>query len=116
MVSLTDQASRVAVTALMGGGSAHNAAYTVKSQDVIGDLVYWANNGDILKTFNQLAQSLTNHMRSGPQSTDHIGRVLRNELYMRVDWPWLAYPVALLVAVSTHVLSRGRDEYISAKE
>jgi hypothetical protein len=84
----------------LNGGGTDNVGFAPTAQDVISNMIYWANDGHILKTFDQIAQSLTNQMRSGPQSVNHVGQVLRNELYMRVDWPWLAYPVALLVAVS----------------
>jgi hypothetical protein len=62
-------------------------------------MIYAANDGDIPKTFDAIAESLTNQIRSGPQSMNHTGNVWRTEIYMHVDWPWLAYPVALLTAV-----------------
>jgi hypothetical protein len=84
----------------LNGGGTDSVGFAPTAQDVISNMIYWANDGHILKTFDQIAQSMTNQMRSGPQSVNHAGQVLRNELYMRVDWLWLAYPVALLVAVS----------------
>lgn len=77
-----------------------SSGHSTEPEHLIGKIVYWANKGDILKTIDQIAQSLTNQMRSGPQSLEHHGEVWRTEQYMRVDWPWLAYPVALLTAVS----------------
>jgi hypothetical protein len=70
----------------------------------IAELMYSANDGDIPKTFNNIAQSLTNQIRIGPQSLNIAGQVWRTELYMSVDWPWLAYPVALLTAVCTSLI------------
>ena len=106
IVSLTYHASRQNLFALMNGGFALNVAIANEAQNVISDTMYWAHKGDILKIFDQIAQSLTNQMRSGPQSYNRTGQVWRNELYMSVDWPWLAYPVALLIAVSTSLDSR----------
>jgi hypothetical protein len=92
--------------ALMNHGTAYNVGQSPKTKDLISNMLYWSNKGDILKTFDRIAQSFTNQMRSGPQSYNRTGQVWRNELYMNVDWPWLAYPVALLVAVSTSLDSR----------
>lgn len=62
--------------------------------------MYSANNGDNPKTLDNVAESLTNAIRSGPQTLDHYGTVFQTEVYMRVDWQWLIYPVVLLFLVS----------------
>lgn len=62
--------------------------------------MYSANGGDIPKTLDNIAYSLSNAIRSGPQTLNHNGTVFRTEVYMRVDWEWLIYPIALLSLVS----------------
>jgi hypothetical protein len=96
---------REAIAAVLQNGAV-STTYFALPPAVIASIVYSANDGDIPKTFDNIARSLTNQIRSGPQSLNIPGDVWRNELYMSVDWPWLAYPVALLVAVSTSLASR----------
>jgi hypothetical protein len=96
---------REAIDAVLQTGAV-STTYFALPPAVIASMVHSANDGDISKTFDNIAQSLTNHIRAGPQSTNRTGQVWRNELYMSVDWPWLAYPVALLAAVSTSLASR----------
>lgn len=69
-------------------------------QNIMPILIYAANGGDIPKTFDNIAESPTNAIRSGPKAMSHNGTVYRTEFYMRVDWHWLTYPVALLSLVS----------------
>jgi hypothetical protein len=97
--------SRGAIAAMLDGGAISALASGLGST-LIASQIYSANDGDIPKTFDRIAESLTNQVRSGPQSIKHVGKVWRNEQYMRVDWPWLAYPVALLIAVRTNVSYR----------
>lgn len=80
---------------------ASNGSYG--SAEVMPALMYAANNGGIPKTLDTLTDSLTNAIGSGPQKLDHHGTVYRTEVYMRVDWHWLAYPVAFLFLVSIQV-------------
>jgi hypothetical protein len=92
--------SREAIEAVLQTGAVSTSYFNLPPA-AIADVIYSANDGDIPKTFDNIAQSLTNQIRSGPQSLNITGEVWRNELYMSVDWPWLAYPVALLTAVRT---------------
>jgi hypothetical protein len=66
---------------------------------LMATMVSSANGGDFIKTLDQIAQSLTYQLRMGAKSAQQTGSVVQTELFMRVDWPWLAYPVALLTAV-----------------
>jgi hypothetical protein len=95
--------SRQAINAILQNGAVSTTFFGLPPA-AIADVVYSANDGDIAKTFDNIAQSLTNQIRSGPQSLKINGQVLRTELYMSVDWPWLAYPVALLTAVRTSLI------------
>lgn len=70
------------------------------NENILAVLMYSANDGDIPKTFDKIAQSLTNTIRSGPQKLEHQGTVFRTEVYMRVDWQWVIYPISLLFLVS----------------
>lgn len=67
---------------------------------MLAALISPANDGDVLKTFDKIAESLTNAVRSGPQMLEHQGTVFRTEVYMRVDWQWVIYPISLLFLVS----------------
>jgi hypothetical protein len=87
-----------AIATILEGGVISNADMNSRS-GVIASMIYAANDGDIPKTFNAIAESLTNQIRSGPQTINHTGYVWRTEIYMRVDRSWLAYPVALLTVV-----------------
>lgn len=73
---------------------------TFVSSNVLPRLMHCAHNENITLTIENIATSITNYIRSGPQSVDHYGTVYRTEVYMRVQWAWLAYPVALLSLVS----------------
>lgn len=82
---------------------AQGGSYSVASVpevDILAALMYSANKGDIPKTFDKIAESLTNAIGSGPQTLEHRGTVYRTEVYMRVDWQWLIYPISLLLLVS----------------
>lgn len=68
---------------------------------VTSELVFSANGQNITLTMENIARSLTNQIRSGPRSRNLTGKVLRTEVYMKVQWQWLAYPAALLLLVCT---------------
>jgi hypothetical protein len=95
--------SRDGIDALLQNGAV-SAYYFGLPPATIAELMYSANDGDIPKTFDNIARSLTGQIRSGPQSLKITGQVLRTQLCMSVDWPWLAYPVALLTAVRTSLI------------
>jgi hypothetical protein len=90
--------SREAIEAVLQNGAVSTTYFNLPPAAIAG-VVYSANDGDVPKTIENIATSLTNQIRSGPQTFNINGTVSRNTLYMSVDWPWLAYPVALLTAV-----------------
>ena len=100
MLNLLTHMSREAIDALLQNGVV-STSYFALPPAAIASMVYSASDGDIPKTFDNIARSLTSQIRSGPQSLNITGKLWRNELYMSVDWPWLAYPVGLLVTVRT---------------
>ncbi|KAK3684521.1 hypothetical protein LTR37_020196 [Vermiconidia calcicola] len=65
----------------------------------VGNMLYTVNNGNITANVMGVAESMTNEIRSGPNSTAHLGTAHINETYIRVNWVWLTYP-AVLVALS----------------
>jgi hypothetical protein len=89
---------RDAIDNMLQGGVFSSTQAPVENA-IIPGAFYWANDGNIPKTFDRIADSLTSQVRSGPQSINHTGIVWRTEVYIRVDWPWLAYPAALLTLV-----------------
>jgi hypothetical protein len=92
--------SREAIEAILQNGAVSTTYFDLPPA-AIANLVYSASFGDIPTTFDYITESLTNQIRSGPQMFTTKGQVWHTELYMSVDWPWLAYPVALLTAVRT---------------
>jgi hypothetical protein len=100
---LTNSHVREGIDAILQNGAV-STSYFALPPAAIANVVYSANGGDIPKTFDNIARSLTGQIRSGPQSLNIDGEVWRTELYMSVDWPWLAYPVALLTAVCTSLI------------
>jgi len=72
---------------------------SMKSMNMLPQLMHSANDGNITLTMENIARSLTNQIRSGPQTMDHLGTVYRTEVYMKVQWQWLAYPATLLFLV-----------------
>lgn len=75
--------------------------YAVVGNKILPQMMYYANNGNITRTMENIATSLTNYIRSNLQTEDHYGTVYRTEIYMKVEWAWLAYPVALLSLVGS---------------
>jgi len=51
----------------------------------------------IEKLFSNIANSITNAIRNGPNSTNISGTTLREETYFKVRWPWLILPITLVV-------------------
>lgn len=73
------------------------------TRNKLPQLMYSATDGNITLAMENVARSLTNQIRSGPQSMDLSGTVSRTEVYMRVQWQSLAYPTTLLFLVSAIV-------------
>ena len=53
-----------------------------------------ANN--IPKTMSAIADSMTNHIRNGQNSTSVYGQAYQPETFILVHWPWLILPVVLI--------------------
>ncbi|KAI0534584.1 hypothetical protein GGR58DRAFT_482345 [Xylaria digitata] len=55
---------------------------------------------NIPATMDNVAKGMSYRMMSGPNSTTTHGEVYGTQTYIRVRWPWIALPVALVVASS----------------
>jgi hypothetical protein len=47
--------------------------------------------------FSNIANSITNAIRNGQNSTNIFGTSLQEETYIKVRWPWLILPITLVV-------------------
>ncbi|KAL8691957.1 MAG: hypothetical protein Q9218_002919 [Villophora microphyllina] len=54
-----------------------------------------ANSPDLNKTIIAIAASMTEAMRTGPNSTEYHGQVYIQKTIVRIRWAWLAYPIIL---------------------
>lgn len=52
---------------------------------------------NLSSTFETIATSMTNRLRSGRNLTEVSGQAWGNETYIEVDWPWIALPSALIL-------------------
>ena len=74
--------------------------YDGGTRQVMAETLYSMNNGNISKTIESVANSLTNYIRQAPNATLVQGTASISEVFVQVHWPWLFFP-ALLVAFST---------------
>ena len=79
--------------------------------------LYYANDGDLSKTMDNIALSVTNSMRSSLNSNNITGSAMYTVVYIEVVWPWLIYTAALLIAAAillgfTICLSYGSDKMV----
>ncbi|KAK5115943.1 hypothetical protein LTR62_000399 [Meristemomyces frigidus] len=56
---------------------------------------YTANGGNISITLANIARSMTNQIRQGPETSNVAGQLSYPVTYIRVRWVWLAYLAAL---------------------
>ena len=82
-----------------------------------GYSLYYSNEGELSKTMDNIALSVTNSMRSSLGSTNVTGTVEETVVYIQVVWPWLIYSAALIIAAvallgSTIWLSHGNDKLV----
>jgi hypothetical protein len=95
---------------LFTGSVVTGPATTTYTSDAMQGL--WTSN-DPLSWMQNIALSITNHIRSTPTSVDtngqplnfthgdwYKGTVYGSEAFIQVKWGWLAYPVAILVLSS----------------
>ena len=57
--------------------------------------LYSANGGDLTKTMDNVATSVTNQLRNGMNATDVQGTVVLPVAYVHVNLLWLIYPASL---------------------
>lgn len=70
---------------------------------------------DVERSFNNMAWSITDYIRSGPNSKRAIGVGRESRLFVSIDWPWLIGPAilelaALIFAVCTIVATARKHE------
>ena len=79
--------------------------------------LYYGNGGNLSKTMNDLATSLTNQIRNGPNSTLIQGTLMLSTTFVHVNWPWLIYPGSLSVLAAVFLIvsiffSRERERLV----
>ena len=79
--------------------------------------LYYANEGNLSKTLDNIAVSVTNQMRSGSDSTNVTGTATYPNVYIEVIWPWFIYSAALTVSAAallalTIWLCSGHDKVV----
>lgn len=62
--------------------------------------LYYGNDGNLTKTFNNIALSATNQIRSGVGSSNETGTVRYPTVYIEVTWPWLILPIILTISAA----------------
>lgn len=63
--------------------------------DAIPMTVYTANSGNISQTMQDVATSITNGIRVGPEATNVVGTATYPVAYIQVRWAWLVYLASL---------------------
>lgn len=82
-----------------------------------GVAMYYANNNDMRKTFENIATSVTNQIRSSYASTNVTGTATYTIVYIEVVWPWLVFSIILtllaaaLLGVTMWISSR-TDKFV----
>jgi len=73
-----------------------------------------ANAQDLNQTIGAIADSMTEYIRTSPNSTSQVGKSYIEKTFIEVRWGWLAFPIAfifltliLLVAVIVETQRRG---------
>ncbi|EME82851.1 uncharacterized protein MYCFIDRAFT_80446 [Pseudocercospora fijiensis CIRAD86] len=62
------------------------------------------NGGDIPRTMDDVATSMTNQIRQGPNATQIHGTALVPVVHIKVSWPWLIYPATLVLAAVSFLI------------
>ncbi|KAL3595631.1 hypothetical protein FPOAC2_09981 [Fusarium poae] len=70
---------------------------------------------DVESAFDNMARSMTDYIRSGPNSKRAVGVGIESRIFVCIDWPWLIGPVilelvALIFAVCTIVATARKHE------
>lgn len=58
------------------------------------------HRGDLSQITKNIASAMTERIRTGPNSTIFEGEAFQSETYIRVQWPWIVLPVALVVGAA----------------
>ena len=66
---------------------------------------FLADSLDVNKTIQNVAESMTESMRTCPNSTAHTGVALVNKTFIQVQWEWLALPMTLLVMTTVLLIT-----------
>ena len=70
---------------------------TLGANNYVASALYRRNGGNIPKTMDAVATSMTNQTRQGPNATQAHGTALAPEVYIHVSWLWLIFPTALVL-------------------
>ena len=54
-----------------------------------------ANTANLSRTVIAIAESMTEAMRTGPNSTAYLGQTYVEKTIVKIRWAWLAYPIVL---------------------
>jgi len=97
----------VTVTDYQGTSAFLSSLFTTTNSDHVDQTALALYNiENIAERWEQMAESMTNAVRSGANASDVVGRELREETFIHVTWTWIILPVAVvLFAVTLVVLS-----------
>lgn len=71
----------------------------------LGQVLWSANDGNFSKTMENAAMALTNTIRQTSNATTVHGDVISNVIVIRVNWPWLIYPCALVLLMKLFMIA-----------
>ena len=74
--------------------STRNSTYPPTAPDVGREL---ANTQDLNQTTRAIAESMTESIRTSPNSTAQIGKAYIEKTFIQIRWGWLAFPIVLMV-------------------
>lgn len=67
--------------------------------------IYDNNGGDFPKTLAAMATAMTTQIRQGPNTTIVQGDTTYAFTYIHINWPWLVYPVTLVLLAFAFLLA-----------
>lgn len=66
---------------------------TGKEDGVVPDVL---SKGNLSLITENIARGMTEHIRTGPNSTISNGVAYQNETYIHVKWPWVILPITVV--------------------
>lgn len=85
----------------------------------LAEMIYSVNDRNLTKDFMGIADSMTDRIRMGPNTTAFNGTVWSTDTYIKVNWLWLIYPLTLVLAgllfLGSTVLFSTRNEGLAWK-